>query len=263
MSEAKDELRRTLREAAAAGQGTHPEPDELAAYQAGELAGEAKRRLEDHLVACPACAALLLDLDGLADPGFGAGRPGAAAERDAAWESFRAQIANTAPEVRGRFAPPPAPRWLYALAATLLLAVGALSFEMVSLSQHNADLAQKVAALSRPEGNTPVVDLFQGIARGAQPSTPAPIAPSGARSFTLVLHADPLPSYREYGVEILDATGRLLSRERGLQPQMPYRLLTLGVPRETLGAGSYQVRLFGIDGSSTVTIGRYALPVLP
>jgi hypothetical protein len=263
MSEARDELRRALREAAAAGQGTHPEPEELAAYPAGELSAAAERRLEDHLVACPACAALLLDLDGLADPEFGAGRPGATegdAERDAAWESFRAQIATTAPEpapapvVRGRFAPPPAPRWLYALAATLLLAVGALSLEVTSLSR-------TVAELSRPEVNAPVVDLSQGTARGGEAARTAAV-PAGARLFTLVLSPAAHPPHTAYGVEIADAAGRAVVEERRLQPN-PYGSFSLALSRRTLGTGDYRVRLFAIDGSLKVPIEEYALRVLP
>src|SRR5947209_7004686 len=152
MSEARDEIRQNLRAAAtaAAGQGPHPEPGELTAYHAGELSLEAERRLQDHLVACRECAALLLDLDRLADPGFGAAAEReAAAERDAAWESFRREIAAI-PEPARPSRPIP-PRWLYALAAALLLAVGALSFQVASLTHREAALARQVAALSRPE----------------------------------------------------------------------------------------------------------------
>jgi hypothetical protein len=278
MSEARDELRRTLRETAAAGRGAHPEPDELAAYHGGFLPPEAERRLRDHLVACGECAALLLDLEGLADPGFGAGRPGAAAERDAAWESFRAQIAAAAPVpppvtapvsepapapvLRGTFRPERNPRWLYALAATLLLAVGVLSYQVVSLSHRGAELSRRIAEISRPEVNAPVVDLFPGSSRGDSPSTP-PVVRQGSRFFILVPHAVPLPSYREYGMENVDAhTGRLVVAERGRPPHrdLPW---SLHLSRETLGAGDYRVRLFGIDGSRKVPIEEYALRVLP
>ena len=269
MSEARDEIRETLRAAAAGGQGPHPEPEELAAYHAGELAGEAERRLQDHLVACRECAALLLDLEGLADPGFGAGRPGAAAERDAAWESFRREIvaapqpaSPVAPVVHGRFdAPsrssrPIPPRWLYALAATLLLAVGGLSFQVVSLSR-------QVAELSRPELNSQFLDLGEGTARGAAPSVPAPVARASGRFLNLVLHTPPFPAYGEYRVEIGEA-----HRERPVwsgtgRPPSSLLPLTVTVPREALGAGDYQIRVFGIDGSRRVKIGDYALQVLP
>lgn len=42
--------------------GPHPGPDELVAYHAGELGERHAARLQDHLVLCPECAQLLLDL---------------------------------------------------------------------------------------------------------------------------------------------------------------------------------------------------------
>lgn len=45
------------------GLETHPDPQELVAYHAGELGDEEAKRLQDHLVLCPECARALLDLD--------------------------------------------------------------------------------------------------------------------------------------------------------------------------------------------------------
>lgn len=45
------------------GLGPHPGPDELVAYHADELEEEEAKRLQDHLVLCPECARLLLELD--------------------------------------------------------------------------------------------------------------------------------------------------------------------------------------------------------
>src|SRR5437763_1557757 len=105
---------------------SHPEPETLAAYHAGELTEPEERRLQDHLVGCPECSALLLDLDGLGRPEFGAGSL-APADQEALWRSLQ-------PEIR-KEEPPPAPlapviapvvplrrraashRWLQALAA--------------------------------------------------------------------------------------------------------------------------------------------------
>ncbi|HEX9735481.1 MAG TPA: hypothetical protein VGG06_26230 [Thermoanaerobaculia bacterium] len=43
----------------------HPAVEELVAYHRDELAGEARERLQDHLVLCKECARLLLDLENL------------------------------------------------------------------------------------------------------------------------------------------------------------------------------------------------------
>ena len=74
----------------------HPEPETLAAYHAGELTEPEERRLQDHLVSCPECAALLLDLDGLSDPGFGAGAL-SPADQEALWRSLQAEIRQEEP----------------------------------------------------------------------------------------------------------------------------------------------------------------------
>ena len=47
----------------------HPPVEELAAYHRGELAGEARELLRDHLALCAECARLLLDLENFADLG--------------------------------------------------------------------------------------------------------------------------------------------------------------------------------------------------
>ncbi len=58
LAEAIDDQRRRL--------GPHPDLDELIAYHGGGLEPDAARRLQDHLVLCPRCASLLLDLDAFA-----------------------------------------------------------------------------------------------------------------------------------------------------------------------------------------------------
>lgn len=46
--------------------GPHPDLDEIVAYRAGGLGDEDAGRLQDHLVLCPECARLLLELDAFA-----------------------------------------------------------------------------------------------------------------------------------------------------------------------------------------------------
>lgn len=263
MSEAREALQRALQARAAEDRGPHPEPEELAAYRAGELSPEAERRVQDHLVACPECAGLLLDLDGLADPQFGAGAPQAAADLETAWESLRAQIAAQGPEtgpaaapvvVHGAFRRGRGPRWLYALAATLLLAVGLLSFQVASLSR-------QVDRLSQPEVNAPVVDLSQGTPRGDRSPRPAAV-PAEARVFTLILAPAAHAPYATYAVEIADERGRPVYRGEGFQPNA-YGSFSLTLTRRTLGPGDYRVRLLGGDGSRRTAIEEYALHVAP
>src|SRR4051812_39568903 len=116
----------------------HPEPETLAAYHAGELPEGEAQRLQDHLLACRECAALLVDLDGLADPAFGAGSL-SAADQEALWGRIQGEIKKEetplAPVVplRRPASPSGSPRWLMALAASLLVATVGLSAWVVSL----------------------------------------------------------------------------------------------------------------------------------
>ena len=151
----------------------HPKPEMLAAYHAGELTEPEERRLQDHLVGCPECAALLLDLDGLADPGFGAGSL-APADQEALWKSLQAEIGKEEPVVPASLTAPvvplrrrsTSPRWLPALAAALLAAT-------IGLSVWVASLRRTVAELSLPQANAPVLDLDADAARGEGGRTPS------------------------------------------------------------------------------------------
>ena len=67
-----DEKRRDL--------GPHPDLDALVAYHAGDLAASEAQALQDHLVLCPRCAELLLELDAFAVDAATTPQPAAAAE---------------------------------------------------------------------------------------------------------------------------------------------------------------------------------------
>src|SRR4051794_9818086 len=115
----------------------HPEPELLAAYHAGELTEPEERRLPGPLLGCPQGAALLLALDGLSDPGFGAGSL-AAADQEALWQGLQTEIRKE--EAPGPLAPVVplrrralSPSWLPALAAALLAVTIGLSAWVVSL----------------------------------------------------------------------------------------------------------------------------------
>ncbi|HEX3555409.1 MAG TPA: zf-HC2 domain-containing protein [Thermoanaerobaculia bacterium] len=219
----------------------HPEPETLAAYHAGELTGEEEARLQDHLVACRECAALLLDLDGLADPGFGAGSL-SPADQEALWGRIQGEMkkeeAPVAPVIplRRPAAPSRSPRWLQVAAAALLV---------ITLGQWVwvASLRRAVHDLSRPQANTPVLDLDADAVRSPESEEPYVVRPED-RFFTLILTPSPERRYERYRVEIARADGRVAwSDDEALSPDHP---LSITVPRIALGSGSFQVRFFGL-----------------
>jgi hypothetical protein len=231
---------------------SHPEPETLAAYHAGELAEPEERRLQDHLVGCPECAALLLDLDGLSDPGFGAGSL-APADQEALWRSLQAEIrgekpvaptAPVAPLRRRAFSP----SWLPALAAALLAST-------IGLSLWVASLRRTVDELSRPQANALVLDLDAGTARGEGDPRPAWVIPRDVRLFTLIL-SPPVPRSTGYRVAI-ERSGGGEVRSLEVAPN-EVGSLSLILSRRWIGPGDYRVRLLG-PGRETVA--EYALRV--
>ncbi|HEX4962972.1 MAG TPA: zf-HC2 domain-containing protein [Thermoanaerobaculia bacterium] len=227
---------------------THPEPETLAAYHAGELAQGEVQRLQEHLLACRECAALLLDLDGLADPDFGAGSL-SATDQEALWGRIQGEIAQeeTPPTLTplapviplrrpARFAPQP--RWLQALAASLLVATVGLSAWVVSL-RHT------VTELSQPQPNASVIQLSPLTTRGARGSEPVP---GEARRFTVVLYLPGAGRAAEYRAEVLRADGGRAAEVPGLMFNEDLAGVSLELSRDEIGPGDYRLRLYGSTG---------------
>ncbi len=265
MSDHEPEIRQAVEEwlaGAGAHGGGHPDAETLAAYHARELTEEDEQHVQDHLLACRECAALLLDLEGLGDPDFGREVAIPAGTEEAVWERLRQEIREEpAPPAavvpfppRRRSAPPP---WLPALAAALLVAV-------IGLSVWVASLRRTVDELSQPEVNAPVLDLVPlGIGQRDEAVAPAAEVPTGARMFTLILSPARRGDFLDYEAEIASAGGTVVWRERGLRPN-DYGSFSLTVQRDWLGTGEHRIRLFGIpSGGAREPLGEYALRIAP
>ena len=222
----------------------HPGPEALAAYHAGELTEPEERRLQDHLLGCPECAALLLDLDGLSDPGFGAGSL-APADQETLWRSLQSEIrkeepvpAPLAPVVPLRRAV--SPRWLPALAAALLAVT-------IGLSAWVASLQRKVDVLSRPQPNATVIQLSPLTTRGR--GSRSEVQADASRRLTLILYL-PGPSSRaaRYRAEVFRGDGSKALEVPGLVFQEDLEGVSLELSRDEIGPGDYRLRLFGGTG---------------
>ena len=248
-----EELKDAMKELAAPG--SHPDSGKLAAYHAGELSPEEEGQVQDHLALCRECAALLLDLDGLADPGFGAGAD--LSGKEAVWQNLREEIApRMAPQVGIvplRRPVRSSPRWLQALAASLLIAT-------LGLSLWVASLRRTVADLSSPEPNAPVLDLYSSGTRGEGSPAPVLTVSGNARFFTLILNSAGQRRYEGYRVEILRAGGGKVWENREIEP-FSFGSFSLTIPRRAVEPGDYRVRLFGRSGATEETIDDYAFRV--
>jgi hypothetical protein len=223
----------------------HPKSEILAAYHAGELTEPEERRLQDHLVGCPECAALLLDLDGLSDPGFGAGSL-SPADQEALWKSLQAEIRKEEPAIPALAAPvvplrrrSASPRWLPALAAALLVAT-------IGLSVWVAELRHRMNELLQPQANAPVLDLDADAARGEGEEDVAVVSPEN-RFLTLILTPAGERRYERYRVEIGRGGKAAWAHDGTLNSSGSF---SVTVPLLALGGGRFQVRLFGLGPGS-------------
>jgi len=226
----------------------HPSSDELAAYHDGELPPAEAARVQDHLLLCENCTELLLDLEALrGDPGFGGQRPAPAAEIEAVLRGLRAQAARSAPAPLPPTAAPPRPRerprqgrearWLRALAASLLVAVGGLSLWV-------ANLRGTVGDFSRPQLNAPILDLSPGGARSEDAHPTVLRLPRRLQIFTLVLNPASPQSFPGYNVEIEREGGGVVWSGGGLEKNA-FGSFSLALPRVLVPDGAYTIRLFG------------------
>jgi len=239
---------------------SHPEPETLAAYHAGELTADEERRLQDHLMACRECSDLLLDLEGLADPGFGAGSL-SAADQEALWGRIQGEIKKEerpAPVVPLRRPVPSvaSPRWLQALAAALLVATVGLSAWVASLQRE----------LSQAQPNPSVIQLSPLTTRGGRGSLGEGISAEDSRRLILVLYLPGPPARAtEYRAEVVRKDGGKVLEVSGLVFKEKLDGVTLELPRDQLGPGDFRLLLFGNTGQGAPEkpIAEYRLHVEP
>lgn len=229
---------------------THLSVEEIAAYQAGDLSETEEARVQDHLVGCPECTRMLLDLDALrlgADPADEAPE----AEKEAFWRSLQPRLAPAPLPFPVKKETPDRSRRLRGfqlLAATLAAAV-------VGLAIQNAGLRQTVGDLSQPDLGAPVRNLSATASRDATEPAVVSLAPDD-RFFTLVLSpADPRGFPDHEVVLEKDGAGEIW-RGRGLRKNR-YGTFSLILARRLTGPGDYTLRIAGIGGGAKRSIGEY------
>jgi hypothetical protein len=223
----------------------HPSPEQLSAYQAGELTPEEDLRIQDHLAVCGHCTELLLDLEELLGPPAVAAASAADFEAAADWKRLREGMGREEkePNVRRREAPERSGRLarslraFQTLAAVLGLLVAGLSWQLVRTQRPSllAPIPQKTLDFSQTRGVEPSETLRLPRALGFFTGT-----------------YDPGYSFK---VEITAASGR---RVYSAGPYRKEDLDKLILPLQTgsLAPGNYTIRLYGLrDGQPAEPIG--------
>ncbi len=253
--------------------GEHPSLADLMAYRAGELAAREEDHVQEHLTQCRDCAQLLLDLmefEQFPQPPAELAPPD---ERtDAAWRRLRPQLGGgevaepsgvhsgpvEAPLHELRPRPSRVPVWRrpalpWALAAGLALCVAGLGWRTATLSG-------KVDELAAPRAGFSVMDLYPASERlrsGGPGETPAV-----GRGAVLILDLPrDAPGFPAYEMEVVPAAGGdpVLEPVRGPAERGS---LTLELP-VSVAAGSYAVRLHGVEGERRQLLDLYPFVITP
>jgi hypothetical protein len=228
-----------------AGTVPHLSEETLAAYRAGELSPAEDETIQDHLVGCPLCSRILLELaepfEAGTLPPFGESPPAAPD-----WAAVRGELARD-----GWFGPPrpepvswwrqllqpPAPmRWAYAGLAAMLL-VTALFFAW-------------------PGDQPPpkmVIASFEDPTRGVEDIVRVPL---GDKFFLVRVQLSELPDFPEYRLRIvgLEKEG-VFWKQRGLPRRADG---TISAPARRLPNGSYVLELEGLANGKARRIEQFS-----
>lgn len=258
--DAEDILRGAIQAEADAARrrlGTHPSPDELVAYQEGELAAENEECVQDHLALCRDCARVVLDLESFPDV-----EPVCEDDRVSGWQvaaewrrlAARDEIASSVKSSPRRpWSIVFSPGFAYATAASILLAALGLGSWVIQLRGQIDDLSQ-------PRVNVFLSDLVPqktGLERGPGDAIQVP---AWADRVLLLLNLAEMRSFPGYLVEISDRDGRALWQNREIQ-RSPDGNFTLGVPRRFLPAGKYGIALYGMEGEARTLLATYRMDI--
>lgn len=259
MDRLEGELKEVLsaRTAETSARGGHPTPELLAAYHAGEVPEDQRRRLEEHLVWCRECTALLLGLEGLLE--LDGELPADDPQIDQAWRSLRESLQPAPPPQLEAPRPFPARRWisprlLSAIAASLLVGVLGLSAWVVHLNR-------TVAALSEPQVNAVVLDLYGADTQRDSEPEPFGRIPAGSGTVTLILNSVQTGEHLEYSLLIETLDGTEVWRRAGLR-RSRWNTFTVTLPGGFLPPGRYRLRLSGVEKDGREVVEEFPLEIL-
>lgn len=229
--------------------GPHPGVEEWIAYHGRRLAPAEEDRLRSHLVTCPECVALLLDVEAFERPHDEEVPQVSEFEKVAAWRSFLSLL-------RSRGIGRKRPLWPQRLAIAASLFVGVVGLSAWMTGQRlNGELRARLDELSAPQVNPVIVDLHQNpaIRSGGETATVVP-AESAA---TLVLYLTEPREFADFEVDILDEREKTVWSSQGLRLDRDYLTVTLALPKGSLPSGEYHIRLYGVGAGEKVLVASY------
>lgn len=228
----------------------HLSPPDLLNYHAGDVTGNERERIQDHLALCSVCARTLLDLESfpVIEPVREENRLSGlslAAEWRRFEEKARVRLPSTRRVVRT------SPRLAWAFAASLLVALGLSVW---------AGLLQR--DLFAPKVDVYVADLTpRGVSHERSVASEEGIrVPYWANRILLILNLTEVPPYPEYQVEIASVFEEGKGDRRKIHPG-PDGNFTLEVPRRLLAGAPHRLRLYGLRGNTSTLVAEYRVRI--
>ena len=116
---------------------------------------------------------------------------------------------------------------------------------------------------TKPQLNAPIYDVYARNftqRSGNQSEVNRLKVPASAESIILLLNADGLTPSSDYGVEIVNESGKIIWRARGLKKGQ-LGSLTLTLDRTFLEPGTFRLRLYGSEGWSSKAVAEYVVRI--
>jgi len=124
-----------------------------------------------------------------------------------------------------------------------------------------AEQNQIIAELSQPQINVPINDLDpKASIRGSQAGITTVKVPPGANLFTLILNTTDEQSFPNYGLEILDQSGKLIWSGDRLR-KTESNNFTVALTRRLFPVGQYRIKLYGLREGRKKLIEDYSLRI--
>jgi hypothetical protein len=229
----------------------HPAPEKLSAYLANELSPEEDDALQEHLIACPLCTDLLLDLQRFLDPPEeDRPREGVADfEAAAEWRELKGKLGRGAshPAVVPKRRPLRRVAESPALAAVLALLLVGAAYRSVMLQRE----------LTRPS----TVQITTIEAPGGKKGAPASAEPTPFRLGNVAVfdtHSErPYPRYR---LSFIDKDGRIQITVEAQEDENG--MIGLRLPKNSLTPGLYHVEVVGLEGTAANPIREFDIRIL-
>lgn len=239
-------LARSLEEETSA----HPQPEVLLAYHREELPATDQEVVEEHLLWCRECRGIVKDLPSFlhgAVPEVEAEEKAADLEELMRWSGEAKPSDDMGKSAAGSYRRFP---WLQAIAAILLLSVGASGLWI-------GQLKGRLQEALEPQPNVPIHDLNPPAADRATAGSPEVELAVGERA---VLILNPRGDLRpgSYEARFLDPDGRLVWSSPELKPSR-FGNFSLELVGGYLPSGRYRVELVGPRPDSDQRIGIFTL----